>query len=702
MKRIISAALAALALLSAAGCGRTVPDTATTATASAAEQVLIDRLGEVPENVILGDATVAAEYGIDMTDFEDDGYILRTVGDSVLAFGKTEDGLDRAARAYAKAVQAGNEDTLNVTWHEGYRVKRLTIAGRDVSEYTVYYPEDANANMKLAASEMVKLVEMATGVRLPVVVGEPVSPAIELRYCDDPELEGDGYRYFVTEDGVLIEGAVARGCKNGVYRFLQWELGWDQLIFGDSYLNEADHIDIPVGTTRSETPAFEFLNLYNPFNTFKNQSTAPANMYEVIGNACHGLVTNNFFEETDFSKQPCFTDDDLYEICLYNVENYVAARYGDPNFRDVDIAQYDTPYFCMCSGCMEVFDEEGGHAGAVVRFANRLTEDMNVNYPGIIYKIFAYLGTNQPPKVTVPHEQVYITFCLDRNCSNHKIDGTDCKDLIDVNDRNNSHYAKWLEGWCDISSNVYVWAYALGTGLHSYTIIDTIYDDYRYYAELGIKGISLETEDFGAFSIKRIENQLMAEMNWNTDMTREEYNALAARLLEKEYGPGWEHILDYIDQWNYSQDMTGYCWQCWGWMMHGTWGDKRYSTGFYKDRFDHFIELMEAAAAEADSALQEEYVMRLYASVLYKGCYSSYYFEWLEGDTERMAYLAQRYEQCMDIVRNLGHDPQSLITAADRIRYAPTIEEAAWSDWVEWYERITSRPIPEDAPVISK
>jgi len=707
MKRVICTILASLMLLSATACGKTIPDTAVTATASAPEQVLIDRLGEIPSNVILGDATVAAEYGIDMTDFEADGYILRTVGETTLVLGKTEDGLDRGVRAYVKAVEAGNADTLDVTYHEGYRVERLTIAGRDISEYTVYYPETANENMKFAASELVRLIEKATGVKLPVVVGTAVAPAFELRHSDDPALENEGYRYEVTEDGVIIEGAVARGCMNGVWRFLQWELGWDQLIYGDSYLNEADHIDIPIGTERSETPAFETLTIYNPYNSFANDRHGPnaaQNSYGTYSVACHGLQTYNFFELPGVMEQPCFTDEEAYELCFYNVEQFIAARYGDPSFKEVDISHYDTDSFCLCENCLDVFMEEGGHAGVVVRFANRLSEDMEDLYPGLKYLIFAYQGTNEPPKVTKPSENVYITFCYDRNCSNHKVDGTECTDIINVFNRNNADYAGWLERWCELSPNVYLWPYTLGTGLKSYTVLDNIYDDYRYFAELGIRGIFLESEDPGAFSVKRIEHQLVAELNWNTDMTREEYDALMCTLLEREYGDGWEYVLEYIDQWNTAQDLAG-CWHCWEWRYDWFAAEKRFNVGFYKDRFDYFTELMELAAADTCSAKQELMLDRLYASVLYMGCFSSYYYAYLDGDTERMAVLAERYEKCMDIARsyhNLENFPIIGTSDAYTMTYSPTIEEAAWLDWVDWYDDIIGRSLPEDAPVITK
>jgi len=727
MKKLICTALASLMLLSAAGCGKISPDIETAATASAAEQILIDRLGEVPENVVLGDAAVAAEYGIDMTNFESDGYVIRTVGDSTLVFGKTDDGLERAVYAYTASVKKGTADELNVTYHEGYRVERLTIAGRDISEYTVYYPETANENMKFAADELVRLIEMATGVRLPVVVGVPASPAIELRHTDDPALGNDGYRYEVTENGVILEGAVRRGCMYGVWYFLQWELGWDSLgrvdntflVVDDSYLNEADHIDIPVGVTRSEAPAFpEMVRVYNHPHSFKTDIRFPnnaQNSYGFIPMACHGMQTYKFcdYDINLWEEQICFSSEERYEECFTNVEKYIqsnldAGQMIGRELQYIDLSGGDNDNYCFCETCFEVFFEEGKSvAGTVIRFVNRLSEEMNEKYPGLVYLIFAYCGSNQPPAVTVPNDLTYVTYCFG-GCSSHTLDGKDCDDtLLNAGVKANEH-AGWFEGWCDLTDNIYVWHYTTGTALQAYTVIDNIYDDYQYLFSHNVKGFMLETENYGDFGIKRIENQLAFELIWDPDMTREEFWARYYELLEAEFGPGWALIEEYIRSWEASQDMVG-CWYSSGW-YHAGCEDYRYSTYYYREGFDQYCELMEGALAMAETAEQINRINRLYATILYMGCYSSYYFAYNDGDTERMQVLSDRYDRCMEMVRSFGFDPESLPTIGEgsngylpfNVHYSPTIEEAAWSDWVDWYDDITHDPLPEDAPVIKK
>ena len=60
------------------------------------------------------------------------------------------------------------------TYHEGARIKKLTVAGRDISEYTIYC--DGSAPMQNAAAEFSSLIARACGVTLAVSTAEPAAP----------------------------------------------------------------------------------------------------------------------------------------------------------------------------------------------------------------------------------------------------------------------------------------------------------------------------------------------------------------------------------------------------------------------------------------------------------------------------------------------------------------------------------------------
>ena len=266
MKRTLALTLAAL-MLAAAVCGCTTAPTATAAisanirmTSSDAESAaawLSSRLGEaLTERIVLG--TDADGYGVDVSSLEDDGYFIRSLGDEVALFARTTDGLDRAARKYAHAVESGVR-VIDETCREGARIKSLKIAGRDIAEYTVYCEDEAN--MLAAAGTFTARIAEACGAKLAVVTDAPATPYIAIRYVRDDALGNVGYRWSVDADGLTVECSDVykqNSANAALTRFLVRRLDWLGLDFGFEDLPAADLIDIKAGESGGETPCFDW------------------------------------------------------------------------------------------------------------------------------------------------------------------------------------------------------------------------------------------------------------------------------------------------------------------------------------------------------------------------------------------------------------------------------------------------------------
>ena len=334
MKKFLSLVLAAacmpmmlLASCASGGAGAYSPKiTVASSDAEDSAEFLTDRLGDkLTDNVYLAVGSDTAN-GIDMTDFENDGYVLRTVGDkSVVIVGKSADGLDLGVRRYANSVDDGKDEYFDVAYHEGYRIENFTLAGTDIAEYSIEYPAEHNENMLFAVSELQRLVKKACGAELSASEGiTKKAHAIEFRHSTDAELKFDGYRYFFEGERLVIEGAVKRGCMYGVWRFLQKECGWTSLIYGDSDLLEAEHLDVPATASRQETPVFSYLNMYwngwGSYNDDKGYPNTVQNSYGIMPQCCHGLY--RFSEVNVMGKQICYTDEDIYELCRDNIRSY--------------------------------------------------------------------------------------------------------------------------------------------------------------------------------------------------------------------------------------------------------------------------------------------------------------------------------------------------------------------------------------------
>ncbi|MBQ7827792.1 MAG: DUF4838 domain-containing protein [Clostridia bacterium] len=720
-KRIVGLSLtAAIAIGALASCSVdeiSTIDPALTVTSSAAEDYalwLSDRLDTIPDDVIVGVGDEES-YGVSMENFEDDGYVIKKVGDSVAIFGKTGEGLDRGVRKYANMVELDGE-VSDVVYHEGYRIEKFELFGHDISEFVIEYPAQNNANMTFAVSELIQLVKKACGAELTAVEGTAdAEHKIIFRHTDDPVLEDDGYRYFEENGCLVIEGAVARGCMYGVYRFLQNECGWQGLTYGDSYLEESDYIGIPEGINKSEVPAFEYFIAYKnrlAMNAYVTDRTeikddSAENSYGYYKHASHGMNNRKWANRpvANWSMQVCHSSDSMYDLVYGNVMKYLAEREAEGHiigetFKNIDIAQGDNNNYCMCAGCVEVLAEELSNSGAVLRFANRLAEDVNSVYDGVAIHIFAYFSTKIPPAVTTAHDMVYITFAQNGNCSNHPMDGSLCGEqgtvdrfdyLVTCNNKDNH---EWLSGWCAIAKNVTVWYYNLNTQLLQYTLLDIICADMQYMAELGVRGVFVEAE-YDEYGIKRVEHQIYEELNWQIDITEEGYQQLIRDMLAREYGSySVDYLMVHLDYWYEALNRVG-CTDCWGMSNSSC---PMFDVFYVRDHSDMFKEIMDKTVAYAENSRQEFRAKLLSCHVYYQDVYTKYFKAYEENDTELLAELSDTYDFLVNRIIELGIDPSAHGSKKNK-KINLTLEEEAWKVWKDWRSAHVgsdySRPAPD-------
>ncbi len=690
LSAFLVAAMLAGVLVSCAGRDGKTGITATSSDAEQYAEWLNVRLGDnVTGRVIVGIGSDDS-YAVDMTGFEDDGYIIKSQADQTVIFGKSADGLDRGVRKYANSVDM-DETLTEFTYHEGERIEELRLFGTDISEFTIVYANDANDNMIFAANEMQMLVEKATGHLLPLAVQSESDAVhkIELRHTNDAELKNDGYRYFEENGSLIIEGALARGSSNGVYRFLQNECGWDSLIYGESYLNEAELIEIPAGISKSETPQFDLLWMYlYPKNDYTTDRTPVDRFsaelsYGPHDHAHHGMQRYMWTETSVEHVQICHSSEGQIETATYNILEYIREHNeAGSNIKDIDVSAGDNNQFCMCTDCMESYALDKSRAGAVVYFANRIAEAIeDAGYEGFNVHIFAYLSTKKPPEVTVPRDDVCITYAQNGNCSNHSMYGDECEYVTDYGDAmiadSNKNNDEWLSGWCDISDNVVVWYYYLDSVLNQIPYIDTLLEDMRYMKEHNIRGIFVEAEDAG-YGTKFLEHHIMNEINWNNDMTEEEFESLVSALLRREYGDGWKNVGDYLEIMTEAADRNG-CFNSWNYVDNTVANYDHLFVNYFSAKL---IQCMENTIRLAGSAEQEKNAKLLSCSVYYTAARVGYYAEYETGDEAKREELREVYKISYNRLQECGYKPSKLKTIVGTTKMYPTIEEEAEKVWV--------------------
>ena len=712
MKKILSVALA-VAMLAGSLASCTVNEIpATTGNISVASsdaakyaEWLHERLDGETEDIVLGIGN-SKTCGVDMSDFEDDGYVIKKLGDVTVIFGKTEDGLDRGVRRYANLTDDG-ESTANVVYHEGYRIEKFTLFGADISEYTVVYPDDANENVKFAASELVRLIKKACGAELQTVQGTAdTAKQIVFRNTDDEAFREDGYRYFEENGDLVIEGAVRRGCMNGVYRFLENECGWDHLTFGDSYLNECEHLVIETGLSAAETPAFDYVDDsandegYCPqkyyFVTDRAEPTLAQLSYGYVREAHHGISRYKWFgagmsfDGSGFV-QPCFSsEDNLYvvydNICEYLEKEEATGRLWGREIRYIDIAQGDSPMYCTCPDCCEFYAIDGAYIGPIVDFANKLAELLEPDYPDMKIQIFGYFETIKPPRTTRPSDAVYITYAPNGNCVKHPLgEGEKCTDKIFQN-WNNVEYGGFLKEWCEMSDNVYVWYYSWGLYPKSYTMVDVFYRDMKWFAEIGVKGIHINRWYF-LHDTTYLTEYMLRDLNWDPDKTEEEFEEYISELMEHVYGDGWEYVREAEKIQHEAQQKSDGCLDIWQYA----------SMTPSEATYDHeIVALMDKAMERADSA-KALHRCRMYAAgLIYMGCIGEYFAAYDAEDTSRLEWLESQYARIHSFVADEGFDP----IEHPGMTLPESLEELMWTVFYDHRDTYTAygatqRPEPE-------
>lgn len=664
----------------------------TVSSSDAAESAvwLTEKLGDrLTDEVYLA---VGDAKGIDMSDFENDGYVIRTDAGNALIVGRSADGLDRGVRKYAKAVQSGTADGLDITYHEGYRVKRLTVCGRDISEYAIvkvadvteYEPLAAQESMDVAADELQSYIEKTCGARLAIVTDHDAAPAHALRLAigSVADYGDEAFSIKVTDSGdVVITGGRYRGCMYGVYDFLEEDIGWRFVndIYGRhsgnnnyqiDYLYESEHVDVTSAADRFEDSSIKYREFYDAADTVYNTPLAKKfkvsfnvpGAYGLTGKACHGLDADhsNIFKNDEYlgerieGRQPCYTNEDIItaieNYVIWKVESGIAAgqRIGR-EIVTIDIAQPDNASFCTCDDCRAVFNKEGCNTGAVLMMTNRAAAVLAEAYPGVYVSMLAYHGTDAPPKTVRPLDNVRISYCFyisngDFYCNTHHIDDENCPGNFKMN--------RLFKKWTEMSPNVDVWYYPLQwyNVAYSMPLFDSILNDMKYLASQNIGGLMYHGQLGDGSILYPLSLYLGSRLAWDASITEEEYYAYALEWFHIVYGEeSGDDVYTYFRMCETANDILDEC--CCS-FHHGLdyAGDHcMVDAKYMADNFDFMYELYHDALDEAESAGQEKRLKSYFSGMMYVCIGITYEDRYTNGSPDERAVMAERYRECYDM-----------------------------------------------------
>ena len=635
---------------------------------------------KIPDELVLVAGEEAESYGVDLADLADDGFITRADSSKVVILAKTEDGLDRGARDF---VKYGNADSYSKTYGEGYRVKSLTIAGNDISEYVIVYDsDDYNGLIKTAAEELASYIEKTCGAVIPAYTDAEFD-ALEVKpertitiTVDYPALNNEAFRIEVGDDGNLtIFGGRVTGCIYGVYDLLEENVGWrfinDVLNYANpetkgliEYLYEADCVDLTAEINRTEEPLFDSRRMddlsYISDINYKYKKKIAENWY-----SGHGLnqvdYTGTSFQGRP-TDQPCLTDEYILERIDEHTLMYVERAIGEReqvigrDFFGLSLGQYDgLQGYCNCKNCMKVAAEEKSTAGIYVRTANRAAQLLKDHgYGDVHINILAYVGTNVPPAKTKPLDNVRVAFCFyitdsqSSTCNAHTLDGKDC---AASGESSNKVLAERFEGWEKICApgtlDVWYYPFHAGASLAAAPMVLNLYHDIKYLSEHNVTAIiNTVVSSSSETQMQTLIGHLLNEICWELPESYEEYLSMIKEWMYLTYGDAGEPIYEYWMEY----ERLGKLVDCYAVFYSRTLPTVYINAGDMTARFDYFCDLFDEAKRLADTKDQFERIERLEAGMLYLGVCQAYDYWYVNGTAEEKAKLTERYERMFELV----------------------------------------------------
>ena len=453
----------------------------------------------------------------------------------------------------------------------------LAVRGR-APEYAILRAADASPSVVYAAEELREHVRRMTDVELPIVTDDqpqPPAKAIVLgrtKYTIpvnvQQELGDDGFHLKTRGPHLLVVGSDVRGVLYGVYELLErfggcrWYASWHTVV------PKRDAFSVPDGLSDIQRPAFPCRDAR--WFDCRNGDFAARNRGNGIGHGqqerhggntwrfggglgnCHTFNTllppEKYFDAHPeyFSlvkgkrmknAQLCLTNPDVLRIVTSNV--LVRIR-KDPGAKFYGVSRNDWYNFCECPACKAVDDEEGSHAGTMIRFVNAIAEVVEKEFPDVIIETLAYQYTRKAPKKTKLRHNVVPCLCT-----------IECDFALPIDKSpfsENISFRKDIADWSRLTDFLYIWDYT--TDFAHYTMpwpnVYALQGNLQFFRRNKVKAIFEQGAYHGQHAdFAELKSWLLAKWMWNPDLPMK---ALLDDFFAGYYGKGAPFVREYFEK----------------------------------------------------------------------------------------------------------------------------------------------------------
>ena len=470
-----------------------------------------------------------------------------------------------------------------------YRAGAATvpIADGGVSRAVVVVDDAAPVYEKHAAAELTNFLHQVTGATFVLtntsasatnrlLVGPTAARLADPGFTTNG-LGPDGIVIRTVTNDLILAGGRPRGTLYAVFTFLEDDVGCRWWTSTESTIPSRPTL-AAAETDRTYVPVFEYRDVYwkdalgDPNGDWGVRNKCNGTGYALDATRggkrsyCSGLGVHTFYtlippasysgphpEWFTWNGTSRVWADYRDQLCLSNeamrkqlVTNLLARLAADPDASLASVSQNDCFYgygYCQCSNCAAIDAAEGAQSGSILRFVNKVADDIRDAYPNVTLSTLAYQYSQAPPALEVPRSNVTVRLCS-MSCSF-------ATPLDDPGNDRNSAFHNDLNGWAALAPHsehgLYIWDYT--ANFRHYFVphpnLRVLAPNVKFFAEHEVKGVFEQ----GAYTtygteMAALRAWMLAKLLWNPDVNG---TNLIAEFTDGYFGPAGEPIRRYID-----------------------------------------------------------------------------------------------------------------------------------------------------------
>ena len=453
----------------------------------------------------------------------------------------------------------------------------LTLASRGVSDYRIVLPDHPIASERYAAEELQRYVELITGARLPIVNATSTSGVGAREIIlggnsrpEDPRLEpgelgSDGFKLVTRGNRLTIAGGRPRGTLNGVYTFLEEQLGvrWftpeletvprtNRLVIGSLDATRVPQLEYRevFWTDLMRSGDFAARHRINGQHcNLKEKHGGPAAVYFPFVHSFDSLIPLNLYEEhpeyfplIDGKRakgyvQRCLSNPQVVALAIQRVREWIRDH---PEASIISVSQNDTGNWCTCEPCKALDDAEGTPAASLIRFVNSVAADIERDFPKVRIDTLAYQYTRKPPKTIRPRRNVIIRLCSIECCFDHP--------LALCSSEQNRRFRGDIEAWQPVAPLLYIWDYTPNFAHYQqpFPNLDALQPNVQFFVEHGVTGL-FEQGNYspgGCGEMGPLRAYLLAKLLWNPKTDVQQHQR---EFCDAFYGKASPYVQEYLE-----------------------------------------------------------------------------------------------------------------------------------------------------------